>query len=59
MDKRIQAAQKMYDWALALHTEKRTLQSERLLHRSEAKLNETLTKVIREALLAKPQESAE
>jgi hypothetical protein len=45
MDKSVKAAKKMYDWALALHIEKRTSQSLSLLEKSEAKLNKALTKL--------------
>jgi hypothetical protein len=49
MNRSVKSAQKMYDWALALHTEKRTFQSEKILKHCEVKLNEALTKAIKEA----------
>ena len=49
MEKSVKAAKKMYDWALALHIEKGTSQSLRLLQKSEEKLNKALTKLIDKA----------
>lgn len=49
MQKSVKSAQKMYDWALALHLQKRTFQSEKILKHCEVKLNKALTKAITQA----------